>query len=264
LIYFHNASNLKKIPGEKMQKKSILLVEDDIALRESTRLILEMKYHVLEASDYSEALNKLKNPLDLAIIDYILPDYDGFDLLKEIRKVKPELPVIMMTGYGTEDVAIKAIRAGATDYIKKPINPVYLMNRVSELLGEKVAIEDNGNKYLKGIENRDEFIVEGIARYIEEKYREDLGRKKILDMSSMNRDKFSKVFKERFGQTFISYLQSIRVRNAAELLRNPDLSISEVAHSVGYESIAHFERLFKEKYGLSPSEYRKKLKQKDY
>ncbi|MBI4689702.1 MAG: response regulator transcription factor [Nitrospirae bacterium] len=245
-----------------MEKKSILLVEDDMQIRESTKLIIETKYHVLEASDYDEAIAELKNPLDLAIIDYILPDYDGFDLLKEIRKVKPSLPVIMMTGYGTEQVAMRALRMGATDYIKKPLDIPYLMNKISELLGEDTDIKNDVN-YLNVAKNRDEIIIDGIARYIEQKYKENLTRDKLADIAGMNEYKFCRAFKKRIGQSFISYLNGIRIKNTAELLKNPDLSITEVAHRAGYGSVEHFERVFKKRYEMSPREYRRKLNRND-
>ena len=246
-----------------MNRKTILLVEDDAIIRETTKLILETKYDVLDAQDSAEAAAKSRENIDLAVIDYILPDRDGFYLLEEIRKAKPLLPVIIMTSYGTEQIAIKAFRRGVTDYIKKPLDIPYLMNKISELLGEDSDIKDTSNKYFNSIENRDEFIMEGIARYMEEKHMEDLTREKILDMAMMNRDKFCKLFKERFGQTFISYLQSIRIKNGAALLKNPDLTISEIARFVGFGSVVHFERVFKEGYELSPREYRKKFKKED-
>ncbi|TAL27496.1 MAG: response regulator transcription factor [Nitrospirae bacterium] len=246
-----------------MNRKSILLVEDDALIRETTKLILETKYNVLDAQDSAEATVKLRENIDLALIDYILPGYNGFELLKEIRKVKPMLPVIIMTGYGTEQIAIKAFRTGVTDYIKKPLDILYLMNKISELLGEDADIKDIENKYFKSIENRDEFIMEGIAKYMEEKHMEDMPREKILDIAMMNRDKFCKLFKKRFGQPFTSHLQNIRLKHAVELLKNLDLNISEIARFVGFGSVVHFERVFKGEYELSPREYRKKLKKEN-
>ncbi len=243
-----------------MSKKSILLVEDDIEVRTSTKEILEEIYNVFEASRYSEAVNHLKSPIDLAIIDYILPDLDGFDLLKAIRKVKPSLPVIMITGYSCEDAAIKAVRAGATDYMKKPLNIFYLIKRIAEIIGGE---EDKRGSELAYVKNRAEFLIDGIAAYIDGKYMEDITRKKMADRTQMNRNKFCKVFKKRFGQTFTSYLNSVRAKKAAELLKNLDLTVTEIAYFIGYKNVVHFERIFKGAYGISPREYRKKLNQGD-
>lgn len=117
-----------------MKKKSILLVEDDEVVRETLKDALESKYIVLEASGCKEAVKHLTKCIDLAIVDFILPDADGFSVLNILRAVNPKLPVIIMTGYGSEDLAIEAIRHRASDYIKKPFEMAYLRRRVSEVL----------------------------------------------------------------------------------------------------------------------------------
>lgn len=241
-----------------MKGKNILLVDDDSTVRDIIKFVLEKKkYYVLEASTYSEAIEQLNNPVDLAIIDYILPDRDGFEVFKKIREIKPTLPAIIMTAYGTEAVVIKALRKGVTEYMKKPVSLSYLTGKVSEMLGgeKDIAAQEDVN-------SRDEFIIDGIAAYMEEKYREDLTLDKLASMARVNRNKFCKIFKERLGQTVTSYLNNLRIRNAAELLINSDLNITEIAYFVGYKSVDHFERVFRKTYELSPREYRKRLKQK--
>lgn len=246
-----------------MKKKTILLVDDDAVIRDLIKGALERHYKVFAVSTYSESVKHLKNHVDLALLDYKLPDGDGLELLKTIRKKRPLLPAIMMTGYSDEAVAIKAIRSGVTDYVKKPFNLRYLMQKVSETLGEGGLIGyKEEKKIFEDAENRDEFIMDGIAAYIEEKYTEELTREKIAEMANMNRNKFCIAFKKRFGHTFTSYLNRIRTKKAAELLKNPDLNITEIAYFVGYGSIVHFERVFKEKYGVSPRKYREMVKHK--
>jgi two-component system response regulator YesN len=235
-----------------MEKKSILFVDDDEVVRTMIKGFLEREYNVLEASSYSEAVKLLKYPIDLALIDYILPDSDGFDLLKAIREEKVTLPAIIITGYSNEAVVIKALRSAVADYIKKPIKLSYLRRRLSEILGGEWTIG-----YTDSVGTREEFILDGIAAYIEEKYMKDLTLDKIARMACMNRFKFCRVFKQRFGKTFLSYLNSIRVKKASELLKNSNLSVTEIAFSVGYGSFSQFKRVFKKVYFLSPKDYRR-------
>jgi two-component system response regulator YesN len=236
-----------------MEKKSILLVDDDAVVREIIKSALINEYDVLEASSYSDVLKLLDKPIDLALIDYILLDYDGFDVLEKIREAKPALPAIIMTGYGNEKVAIKALRSEVEDYIKKPLKLSYLKKRLSEIFGYKKQYEDS-----KDSESREEFILEAIAEHIEDIYSKNLTLDKLAAMAGMSKFKFSKAFINRFKQTFASYLNNLRINHASELLRNLDLNISEVAHAVGYKNVVHFERKFKETYGMTPREYRKK------
>jgi YesN/AraC family two-component response regulator len=235
-----------------MKKKTILLVDDDEVVRTMIKGFIEREYNVLEASSYSDAVKLLGYPIDIALIDYILPDSDGFDLLKAIREEKVALPAIMMTGYSNEAVVIKALRSAVADYFKKPIKLSYLRRRLSEILGGEWTDEHTDN-----VGTKEEFILDGIAAYIEEKYMKDLTLDKIARMACMNRFKFCRAFKERVGKTFTSYLNSIRLKKASELLKTTNLAITEIAFFVGYGSFSQFERIFKKVYGLSPKNYRR-------
>ncbi len=234
-------------------RKNILLVDDDAVIRDMIKDALRREYNILEASGYQEVVKQLARPIDLALIDYVMPDCDGFEVLKAIREVKPSLPAIIMTGYSNERVVIKALRSSVADYIKKPLSLAYLRRRLSEILGGKWNYEHPAN-----VETREEFILDGIAAYIRENYMKDLTLDKLAGMACMNRFKLSTAFKDRFDQSLTSYLNSIRVKNAVELLKNPSINITEIAHFIGYKSIEHFDRVFKAIYGVSPREYRKK------
>lgn len=235
-----------------MDKKCVLIVEDDIVVRNVIKDSLQKQYNVIEASTYSDIMKLLDHTIDFALIDYILPDADGFDVLQTLRKSNQALPAIIITGYGNESVAMKAVRTDVIDYIKKPINISYLKKRLSEIFGDK-----ENNKHYACVESRDDFILDGIISHIEEKYMKHITLEKAASMACMNKFKFCRAFKERYGQTFISYLNSIRVKNAAELLRNNNLSITEIAYFVGYGSVVHFDRVFRSVYGITPRDYRK-------
>lgn len=246
--------------GKKpVNKKTILLVEDDTVVREVIKDALKREYNVLEASGYSEAIKLFSYPIDLALIDYILPDGDGFEVLKAIREVKPELPAIIMTAYSNENVVLMAIRTEVADYIKKPLKLAYLRKRLSVILGNTEKDKKNNNNF-EGLESREEFILDSVAAYLEEKYMKELTLDKVAGIACMSRFRFCRTFKERFGQSFVLYLNSIRVKNAAELLKKPNLTITEISQFVGYKSITHFERMFRTIYGISPGEYRKKAR----
>ena len=235
-----------------MDRKNILLIDDDNVVRDMIKDSLEKDYNVLEASTYTDVMNLLENPIDLALIDYVLPDADGFDVLQTLRASRPALPAIMMTGYSNETVVIKALRTEILDYMKKPLKLSYLKKRLSEILGGK-----RNDKQYASVSNRDDFILDGVVSHIEEKYMKHITLEKAASMACMNKFKFCRAFKERYGQTFISYLNGIRVKNAAELLMNNNLSITEIAYFVGYGSVVHFDRVFRSVYGITPREYRK-------
>lgn len=237
-----------------MEKKTILLVEDDDVVRDMIKGAVEREYCVLAASKCSEGIAQIGNHFDLALIDFDLPDGDGFDVLRKIRAEKPKLPVIFMTAYGTENLAIKALRAGVTDYVRKPLSFVYLLGKLSEILEGK----QNG-KHPDSVESHEVFVMDWVAALINDSYKEDFTRDKLARKAHMERYRFSRIFNKHFGVSVKSYLNSVRVARASELLgKNPELSVAEIAVSVGYSGISYFERVFKESRGMSPSEYRKR------
>lgn len=240
-----------------MGKKTILLVDDDPVIREIIRDALEGHYTVLEASCHSEAIKFLNHNIDLALIDYILPDSDGFETLRELRKENPVLPAIIMTAYGSESIVIKAIRSEVTDYINKPLKLSYLKLRISEIFGNKKRIIPD--EYGKQERDREEFIMDGISSYIESNYMKALTIDMLASKVNMDKFRFCKVFRDKFGQTFTSYLNGLRIKNAVELLKKVDLNITEIALAVGFRNIVHFDRVFKEIHRVSPRKYRKRF-----
>jgi two-component system NtrC family response regulator len=107
-----------------LSKKRILVVDDDESLRWVTQAQLQQSgYDVAAAANAASALEQLRNlPADLVITDLKMPGMSGLDLLKEIRAAYPEIIVIMVTAFGTVENAVEAMKAGAYDYITKPVN----------------------------------------------------------------------------------------------------------------------------------------------
>jgi len=103
--------------------KSILVIDDEEAIRDLLKLALENDgYQVYKASDGREGLAKYKeyNP-EIVLTDIKMPHLSGIELIKAIKSINKDNDVVMMTGYGTEDTVIEALRAGASNYIKKPV-----------------------------------------------------------------------------------------------------------------------------------------------
>jgi DNA-binding NtrC family response regulator len=100
----------------------ILIVDDDQGIRKTLKNILEFeKYQVDESQDGFECLIKLKrNDYDIIILDIKMPKMDGMETLERIQKLKPDIPVLMISGHGTIDTAVDAVKKGAYDFIQKP------------------------------------------------------------------------------------------------------------------------------------------------
>ena len=123
-----------------------------------------------------------------------------------------------------------------------------------------LKFEEEEKVIKKTLGGREEFILNGIAAYIEKNCMKKLTLDKLAAMACMNKYKFSRSFKERIGQSFISYLNNTRIKKAAGLLKKYDLSVTEIAILVGYENITHFNRTFKMICGESPRKYRERAR----
>ncbi|MBN1224407.1 MAG: sigma-54-dependent Fis family transcriptional regulator, partial [Candidatus Aminicenantes bacterium] len=119
-----------------MSQKKILVVDDEKLIRWSlSQKLSQWNYEVITAETANEAINAFEEELpDLLILDVNLPDKKGTDLLEEIKSNWPEVPVIMITAYGTIDEAVAAMRQGAYDFITKPIDDIKLQSTINNAL----------------------------------------------------------------------------------------------------------------------------------
>ena len=109
-----------------MRKSKVLVVDDDRFSRTFCRQILEEENALLveEASGVDEALSRIQEgDIDLVISDLVMPEKNGLDLVEALRLESPGLRVILITGHATIESAVKAMKMGALDYIRKPLNP---------------------------------------------------------------------------------------------------------------------------------------------
>jgi len=121
------------------QTGKVLIIDDEASLRDTLARILEKAgCETRAAVDGYEAFNLLrKEVFDLVFLDIHLPEMDGLQVLKEIRQGDQKLPVILLTGYGTLQSAVEALRLGATDYLLKPFDPEVLVARTRMILNEQ-------------------------------------------------------------------------------------------------------------------------------
>ncbi len=117
----------------------ILIIDDEPNLRSTLGMILRRGgYEVTTAAHAQEALQLLINRrFDLVFLDLKMPGMDGMQLLPEMRLLYPDMPIVILTANASLETAIEALRAGAKGYLLKPLDPVQILNRVSEILKEQ-------------------------------------------------------------------------------------------------------------------------------
>ena len=117
-----------------MSKGSILVVDDESEIREGLELLLKTEgYQVSSAETGQSGLTRLEErPYDLMLLDVSLPDKNGIEMLKEIHRQDPQMPIVMITAYGSIEMARAAFKSGAMDYITKPWSNDELLAQVAQ------------------------------------------------------------------------------------------------------------------------------------
>lgn len=149
---------------KSLRKFRILVVDDERRMVGFIRLNLEQDgFEVIEAYNGTEALDRLRDSLpDLILLDVMMPDIDGFDVLRTVREVS-QVPVIMLTAKGEEEDKVKGLELGADDYVTKPFSPRELVSRVKAVLRRGASFEEG-----------DEGVIE-----VDERLRIDFGRREV-------------------------------------------------------------------------------------
>jgi YesN/AraC family two-component response regulator len=231
---------------------SILLVDDDPDFRAEFRDLLE-EYDVLEASHGQAALELLTRPNEIAlvILDVKMPGLPGTEVLRRSKEIAPSLPVIILTGYSSKDVAIEALKGRADDYIEKPIDPEKARTIVRKLL-----------EVQRGGDNLDaagpKATVERVKQFAERNYDKRVTLRDAAELVCLSPKYLSRIFKEITGKTFTQYRKETKTEKAKELLSQTGHAVSQIAEKLGYHNTESFIRLFRDTAGLTPTEYRKK------
>tara|TARA_B100000965_G_C19515772_1_gene724150 strand:+ start:114 stop:689 length:576 start_codon:yes stop_codon:yes gene_type:complete len=119
-----NTTQKNQLKIEEFEDKSLLIVDDDDPLRGRLARAMEKKgFTILEAKSVENAINIVKKtPTSFAVIDLRLEDGNGLDVVKELSKAKKDSRIVMLTGYGNLPTAVEAVKAGAIDYLAKPVD----------------------------------------------------------------------------------------------------------------------------------------------
>ena len=229
-----------------------LVVDDDPAVREAFNLALSDDYTLYFAEDGGAALGVLGHaPIDLVILDLKLPDLDGIEILRRIRRLIPNLPVIIVTGFSSHEAAVEAANLGVAGYIKKPFDVDDMKERLECALRRSLPGRSN-LELLSGQER----VADVALRVIQTRYAEKLTVRTIARAVGVSPPQLRDAFQREWGLSVKDYLIRVRIVNAMTLLEETDLPIKAIASRVGYSNLANFYRHFHRMTLRTPSEFR--------
>ena len=235
----------------------LIIVEDEAESRRGLAEYFPWKecgFSVSKAfSSAEDALAYLKNggSADAMITDIMMPGMNGIDLIEQVRMFRPSLIPVVLTGYSDFSYAKRCISLGVREYILKPAGYDELKDVFSRIRKELDSKED-GRKKLTPSE-----CTELMRKYISE-HLDTASLKELSDKFSLNQYYISELFRSNTGIGFQEYTQSERMKEAKHLLQSTHLCINTISSKVGYTSPSSFTRSFRERFGISPKEFRER------
>jgi AraC-like DNA-binding protein len=209
---------------------------------------------VVSASLLKGFYRLIVNAFDLVVLDLTRED-SPVAAIREVRAVHGSVPLVVTTATGSEALAVLCFRLGARDYFRKPIAAEEFRSRVREILRaggmpkEKPAIPEE-----KGIHRAIAFIVRNCAHRIL--------LAQVAQEAGMSVSCFARTFRREMGETFVPYVNKLRVAKAIRFLEKSDLSMSEIAFECGFTNQYHFTRTFKKLARTPPRESRRRLRER--
>ena len=198
---------------------------------------------------------------DVVFTDIRMPGVNGLDLLKEIGSLSSRSRVVIVSGYSDFEYARNAVSNHAYDYLVKPVrqeNLDEILGKINAELNPEETDETRDNE-MKKIWEANAGLIDRIIAEIRAHYTEDISLSEYALKYDMSLASLSSQLKEKLSMNYSDYLTSLRLQRAKTLLKEPNLSIQEIAEQSGYTDYFYFTKVFKKAEGISPSKYRKEI-----
>ncbi|MCO6490775.1 MAG: response regulator [Phaeodactylibacter sp.] len=254
--------------GQK-DKPHILIVEDNPDMLSFLQGILSEKYQTYTAENGKKGLSiAQKQEFDLILSDVMMPEMDGLEFCRQIKTnfETSHIPVVLLTAKTMDDHKMAGYLTGADDYIPKPFNPELLEVRIGNLLNQRQKLREKFTREFmltpKEVElaSPDEELLQHLVRLMEE-HVDDSGFNvnKMCEMVHLSHMHFIRKVRQLTGKTPSELLKSFRMKRAKDLLAQQKVTISEVAYQVGYDLPNSFSRVFRQEFGMTPTQYVERL-----
>ncbi|HEX9134744.1 MAG TPA: response regulator [Ktedonobacteraceae bacterium] len=257
-----------------MMEKSlyrVLIAEDEEIARRALRLVceksgcpVEVVFEAATGRQVVEALGRLRP--DIILMDVVLPGVDGLTATRYAHQLYPATKVAIISAYDKFEYAQEALRAGAVDYLLKPVRSEQLVALLKKLCANldaedarKVtapnALEEAGSGHAQRSPHY--AALKRAEAYIAKNYAHGLTLGQVAAHADMAPTYFSRIFKQELGCTYTKYLTRIRLEEAKRLLSTTTLPVAEIAYAVGYLGPNYLTGVFKAVEGITPGIYRR-------
>lgn len=250
---------------ENDQRPTILIVEDNADLRAYLRECLEAFYHIHEAANGREGIAKALEILPhLILSDIMMPEMDGLQLCKHIktRLETSHIPVILLTAKSAQEHKLEGLEIGADDYIAKPFDILEVQIRIANLIQNRQLLRKKFSQNIT-LDPQEITLTPTDAQFLQkalavvEQHLSDpaFSVTHFVQHMGVSRSLLHVKLKELTDQSASDFIRSIRLKRAAQLLVQKQLTVAEVAYTVGFNDPKYFHKCFKERYSVTPGNF---------
>lgn len=254
---------------QSRKANDIVIIEDDTNLRNYIEQRLSEYYNVYTAVNGNEGIAKVEKVYpQIVITDLMMPKADGFEVCRSLRSnfKTSHIPVIVLSGLGKDTQnKIKALEYGANVFIDKPFDMDYLLKQVDNLIKNQNELKQLYSKKFIAepskitISSMDEELLKKAMMYIEQNIdNTDYDVESFVSDMGIGRTLLYQKINDIVGLSIKEFIMDIRLKRGAQLLRESDLTISEIADKIGFVNAKYFSICFKKHFEVTPSEFKKK------
>lgn len=247
----------------------VLLVDDDAEITEYISNELSQYYHFTSCRNGKQAIGELlsERKYDLVVSDIMMPEMDGFTLLRLIKTNSniSHVPVILLTSEGAIGNRLEGLEKGADAFLAKPFLLDELRATIDNLIANRLKLkgkfsgaqQQTGRVEQLDITDNDKELMDRIMKCINKNIGDsDFNVEMLCHDVCISRTQLHRKMKELTGLTTSEFIRNIRLEQAGRLLKERHVNVSQVAYTLGFNNVAHFSKVFRQHFGVPPSEYR--------
>ncbi len=253
------------IETSEIKKPMILVVEDNTQLRQYIKSILKPNYKVILAVNGKAGIEKALNKIpDLILSDIMMPKANGIELCNKLKNdtLTSHIPIILLTAKAGEQNELEGLEVGADDFITKPFNSKILVKRIENFISLSKSLQKRYTQFSVltpkdiAITNLDETFLHEVEKVLNTHIsKPNFSAQEFSKLMAMSRMQLHRKLMALTGLSTSQFIRSQRLKIAVNLLQESDLSVSEVAYQVGFNSVSYFIKCFKETYNTTPNSY---------
>lgn len=256
----------EEISAEEKKKPLVLVVDDNEDFVAFMKDSLSLYFSVQVAANGKEAWKLIPDMMpDLIVSDLMMPEMDGNELCRWVKTDKrtENIPFVLLTAKQSVENKVEGLTIGADDYVTKPFNMEVLILRIRKLIDlnsrskQRMLIDPEPSEIV--ITSLDEKLIENAIKYVEANIdRSDLSVEELSRELGMSRVHLYKKLLQITGKTPTEFIRIIRLKRAAQLLRESQMNVSEIAYQLGFNNPKAFTKYFKDEFGVLPSVYQER------